>query len=57
MHGEYASLTNPPVPEGGTASPPIEAYVELFFDEVVNGRRYARRDLTASMTRASSGQI
>jgi adenine-specific DNA-methyltransferase len=34
-----------------------KAYVELFFDQVDNGRRYARRDLTASMTRASSGQI
>lgn len=35
-----------------------KAYVDLFFDQVdETGRRYARRDLTASMTRASSGQI
>ena len=34
------------------------AYLALFFDQVdERGRRYARRDLTASMTRASSGQI
>ena len=33
-------------------------YLELFFDQVdADGRRYARRDLTASMSRASSGQI
>jgi len=33
-------------------------YVETFFDQVdENGRRYARRDLTASMQRASAGQI
>ncbi|WHZ24236.1 MAG: Type III restriction-modification system methylation subunit [Nitrospira sp.] len=35
-----------------------KAYIDLFFDQVdENGRRYARRDLTASMARASSGQI
>jgi len=33
-------------------------YVDMFFDQKEsNGRRYARRDLTASMTRASTGQI
>ena len=33
-------------------------YIETFFDqEDKQGRRYARRDLTASMQRASSGQI
>jgi site-specific DNA-methyltransferase (adenine-specific)/adenine-specific DNA-methyltransferase len=35
-----------------------KAYVDMFFDQVdENGRRYSRRDLTASMARASSGQI
>ncbi|GDX11244.1 site-specific DNA-methyltransferase [Verrucomicrobiota bacterium] len=35
-----------------------KAYVDMFFDQVdEKGRRYARRDLTASMMRASSGQI
>jgi len=35
-----------------------EEYIERFFDQVdEDGRRYARRDLTASMSRASSGQI
>jgi site-specific DNA-methyltransferase (adenine-specific) len=35
-----------------------EDYVNTFFDQVdENGRRYARRDLTASMQRASKGQI
>ncbi len=33
-------------------------YIETFFDQVdEKGRRYARRDLTASMSRASVGQI
>ena len=33
-------------------------YVDTFFDQIDdNGRRYARRDLTASMQRASTGQI
>ena len=35
-----------------------KSYLDLFFDQVdEKGRPYARRDLTASMTRASSGQI
>ncbi len=35
-----------------------EEYINTFFDQVDDsGQRYARRDLTASMTRASSGQI
>ena len=35
-----------------------EGYIRTFFDQVdEDGRRYARRDLTASMQRASSGQI
>jgi adenine-specific DNA-methyltransferase len=39
-------------------APYTKEYLELFFDQVAeNGRRYARRDLTASMVRASSGQI
>jgi len=39
-------------------APYSQAYVEMFFDQVdENGRRYARRDLTASMQRASSGQL
>ena len=39
-------------------SPYRSEYVEMFFDQVdENGRRYARRDLTASMQRASSGQL
>jgi len=33
-------------------------YIDMFFDQKEStGRRYARRDLTASMTRASTGQI
>lgn len=33
-------------------------YIDTFFDQVdSDGRRYARRDLTASIERASSGQI
>ncbi|MCX5653024.1 MAG: DNA methyltransferase, partial [Planctomycetota bacterium] len=33
-------------------------YLEMFFDQVdKDGRRYSRRDLTASMQRASSGQL
>ncbi len=33
-------------------------YIDTFFDQVdADGRRYARRDLTASMQRASSGQL
>lgn len=33
-------------------------YVDTFFDQIDDdGRRYARRDLTASMQRASTGQI
>ena len=33
-------------------------YVEMFFDQVGDdGRHYSRRDLTAAMSRASSGQI
>jgi site-specific DNA-methyltransferase (adenine-specific) len=39
-------------------SPYEPEYVETFFDQVdKNGRRYARRDLTAAMQRASKGQI
>ena len=39
-------------------APYTEAYMEMFFDQVdQDGRRYARRDLTASMQRASSGQL
>lgn len=35
-----------------------DEYIKTFFDqEDSNGRRYARRDLTASMDRASNGQI
>jgi site-specific DNA-methyltransferase (adenine-specific) len=35
-----------------------ETYIDTFFDQVESsGRRYARRDLTASMQRASSGQL
>jgi site-specific DNA-methyltransferase (adenine-specific) len=35
-----------------------EEYIETFFDQVdSDGKRYARRDLTASMQRASSGQL
>jgi DNA modification methylase len=38
--------------------PYTEGYKETFFDQVdENGRRYFRRDLTASMSRASAGQI
>ena len=34
------------------------AYVDMFFDQKdADGRRYFRRDLTAAMSRASSGQI
>jgi len=39
-------------------APYSKEYVDLFFDQVdEQGRRYSRRDLTASMSRASSGQI
>ena len=39
-------------------SPYDDEYLDIFFDQIdENGRRYARRDLTASMQRASSGQI
>jgi site-specific DNA-methyltransferase (adenine-specific) len=39
-------------------TPHDKEYLETFFDQVDNtGRRYARRDLTASMQRASSGQL
>ncbi len=39
-------------------TPHDEAYLETFFDQTdETGRKYARRDLTASMQRASSGQI
>ena len=39
-------------------APYSEQYIEMFYDQVdENGRRYARRDLTASMQRASSGQL
>jgi site-specific DNA-methyltransferase (adenine-specific) len=35
-----------------------EDYLDTFFDQTAeDGRRYARRDLTASMQRASSGQL
>ena len=38
--------------------PYTEEYKDTFFDQVdEDGRRYFRRDLTASMSRASSGQI
>lgn len=39
-------------------APYTEQYINMFFDQVDEaGRRYARRDLTASMQRASSGQL
>lgn len=39
-------------------TPYDEEYLEIFFDQKdADGRRYARRDLTASMQRASSGQL
>jgi DNA modification methylase len=39
-------------------SPYSEEYINTFFDQVDStGRRYARRDLTAAMARASKGQI
>ncbi len=39
-------------------APYDDEYVRTFFDQVdAAGRRYARRDLTASMQRASSGQL
>ena len=39
-------------------APYSKEYVETFFDQVdERGRRYARRDLTAGMDRASKGQI
>lgn len=39
-------------------SPYEQDYIETFFDQVdEKGRRYARRDLTAAMARASSGQL
>lgn len=39
-------------------SPYDEDYLDTFFDQKdSDGRRYARRDLTASMQRASSGQL
>lgn len=38
--------------------PYSDEYIDTFFDQVdEDGRRYSRRDLTASMQRASSGQI
>ncbi|MBI3661998.1 MAG: restriction endonuclease [Acidobacteria bacterium] len=38
--------------------PYTQEYLETFFDQIdAQGRRYFRRDLTASMSRASSGQI
>ena len=48
--------------EGYTWRPQFSAYsdeyIETFFDQVdEKGRRYFRRDLTASMSRASAGQI
>ncbi len=39
-------------------APYTEDYIETFFDQVdEKGRRYFRRDLTASMAHASSGQL
>jgi DNA modification methylase len=39
-------------------TPYDEEYLKTFFDQTdANGKRYARRDLTASMQRASSGQL
>ncbi len=39
-------------------APYSDDYIETFFDQVdEDGRRYFRRDLTASMSRASSGQL
>ena len=39
-------------------APYTDDYVEMFFDQVdEKGRRYFRRDLTASMAHASSGQL
>lgn len=39
-------------------APYDDEYIATFFDQVdENGRRYARRDLTAGMDRASKGQI
>jgi DNA modification methylase len=39
-------------------APYSKEYIDLFFDQTdENGRRYSRRDLTASMSRASTGQI
>jgi len=39
-------------------APYDETYLDIFFDQTdENGKRYARRDLTASMQRASSGQL
>jgi DNA modification methylase len=39
-------------------APYEEDYLEMFFDQIdEKGRRYARRDLTASMERASKGQL
>ncbi len=39
-------------------TPYDEEYLQIFFDQIdEDGRRYARRDLTASMQRASGGQL
>lgn len=39
-------------------APYTQEYLDTFFDQIGEaGRRYARRDLTASMSRASTGQI
>jgi len=39
-------------------APYSQEYLDRFFDTVApDGRRYSRRDLTASMSRASSGQL
>ena len=39
-------------------APYTKEYIETFFDQVdENGKRYFRRDLTASMAHASSGQL
>jgi site-specific DNA-methyltransferase (adenine-specific) len=39
-------------------APYEQEYIDTFFDQLDSeGRRYARRDLTASMQRASSGQL
>lgn len=39
-------------------APYSQEYLEMFFDQIdESGRRYFRRDLTASMSRASKGQL